>query len=47
MALTQADSGNFGVYSASSTYDSVMQNLRSAVVAHGNVTPDIVRLILS
>lgn len=47
MALTQADSGNFGVYSASSTYDAVMLNLRNAVVAHGNVSPDIVRLILN
>lgn len=47
MALSQADNGNFGVYSASSTYDAVMMNLRSAVVAHGNVSPDIVRLILS
>ena len=47
MALTQADNGNFGVYSASSTYDAVMLNLRNAVVAHGNVSPDIVRLILN
>jgi hypothetical protein len=47
MALSQADSSNFGVYSASSTYDAVMLNLRNAVVAHRNVSPDIVRLILN
>lgn len=46
LALSQADS-NAGLYSASSTYDAVMLNLRNAVVAHGNVSPDIVRLILN
>jgi hypothetical protein len=47
LALTQADNSDGGVYSAASTYDAVMLNLRNAVVAHGNVSPDIVRLILN
>ena len=47
MARSQAENGDFGVYVASSSYDAVMLNLRSAVVAHGNVSPEIVRLILS
>ncbi len=47
MARAQIDDSQFGVYSAASTADAVMVNLRSAVVAHGNVSPEIVRLILN
>jgi hypothetical protein len=47
MARAQVDDSQFGVYSAASTADAVMVNLRSAVVAHGNVSPEIVRLILN
>jgi hypothetical protein len=47
LARTQVDNNNFSIASASSTVDSVMTNLRSMVTAHGNVSPEVVRLILN
>ena len=44
-ARTQADS-EFGVIAASRAVDNIVFNVRSAVVAHGNVSQDSVRLAL-
>lgn len=41
------DDTKFSVESAAKAYDSIMNNLRAVVVAHGKVSPDIVRLILN
>jgi hypothetical protein len=46
-ARAQVDESRFSVESATRAYDSIMNNLRSVVVAHGKVSPDIVRLILN
>ena len=47
MARTQLDSNAFSISSASSTVDSVMLNLRSAVFAHGKISADLVRLVMN
>ncbi len=47
IARTQVDDSDFSIARASSAVDSVMTNLRSMVTAHGNVSPEIVRLILN
>ena len=47
IARSQVDDSNVSIANASSTVDAVMTNLRSMVTAHGNVSPEIVRLILS
>jgi hypothetical protein len=44
-ARTQADS-EFGVIAASRAVDNIVFNVRSALVAHGNVSQDSVRLAL-
>ena len=47
IARTQVDDSDFSIARASSAVDSVMTNLRSMVTAHGNVSPEVVRLILN
>jgi chromosome segregation ATPase len=47
MARTQLDDSSFAITSAASTVDSVMLNLRSAVFAHGKISADLVRLVMS
>lgn len=46
-ARSQVDDSQFSLTSASSAVDVIMVNLRALVVAHGNVSPDIVRLVLN
>ena len=43
----QLDGSSFSISSASSAVDSVMSNLRSAVFAHGKISADVVRLVMS
>lgn len=47
MARAQVDENVFSIESASSTVDSVMLNLRSIVLAHGKISSDVVRLVMS
>ena len=47
MARAQIDENAFSIESASSTVDSVMLNLRSIVLAHGKISSDVVRLVMS
>ena len=47
MARSQVDQNVFSIDSASSTVDSVMMNLRSLVLAHGKISSDAVRLVMS
>lgn len=47
MARTQVDENAFSIENASSTVDSVMLNLRSIVLAHGKISSDAVRLVMS
>ena len=47
MARGQVDENEFSIASASSTVDSVMMNLRSIVLAHGKISSDAVRLVMS
>lgn len=45
-ARVQMDASSFGMVSASSTVDSLMANLRAAVIAaHGRMTPELMRLV--
>ena len=47
MARSQVDENVFSIESASSTVDSVMLNLRSIVLAHGKISSDVVRIVMS
>jgi len=47
MARMQVSDDKIMMSLASSACESIMMNVRSVVVAHGNVSPDLVRLILS
>jgi hypothetical protein len=47
MARAQVDDSSFGISSASTVVDSVMLNLRSTVLAHGNISADVVRLVMN
>ena len=47
MARMQVSDDKVMTSLASSTCDAIMMNVRSVVVAHGNVSPDLVRLILN
>jgi hypothetical protein len=47
MARAQVDENVFSIANASSTVDSVMLNLRSIVLAHGKISSDVVRLVMS
>jgi len=47
IARSQVDDSSFAITSASSAVDSVMLNLRSAVFAHGKISADVVRLVMS
>jgi len=47
IARAQLDGSSFSISSASSAVDSVMSNLRSAVFAHGKISADVVRLVMS
>jgi len=47
IARAQLDDSSFSISSASSAVDSVMSNLRSAVFAHGKISADVVRLVMS
>lgn len=45
-ARVQMDASSFGMVSASSTVDTLMTNLRAAVIAaHGRMTPELMRLV--
>lgn len=46
-ARSRVDDAEFGLRSASDTVDSVMLHMRAAVVAHGKMSPELVRLVLS
>jgi hypothetical protein len=47
IARAQLDGSSFSISSASLAVDSVMSNLRSAVFAHGKISADVVRLVMS
>jgi hypothetical protein len=47
MARSQVDENQFSIENASSTVDSVMLNLRSLVLAHGKISSDVVRIVMS
>ena len=47
IARAQLDDSSFSISSASLAVDSVMSNLRSAVFAHGKISADVVRLVMS
>ena len=47
MARMQVSDDKVMTALASSACDAIMMNVRSVVVAHGNVSPDLVRLILN
>ncbi len=46
-ARSQVQDSQFSLSSASSAVDAIMVNLRALVIAHGNVSADIVRLVMS
>lgn len=47
LARTRVDDAEFGLRSASDTVESVMLHMRAAVVAHGKMSPELIRLVLS
>jgi hypothetical protein len=47
MARSRVDENQFSIENASSTVDSVMLNLRSLVLAHGKISSDVVRIVMS
>jgi hypothetical protein len=47
LARTRVDDAEFGLRSASETVDAVMLHMRAAVVAHGKMSPELVRLVLN
>ncbi|MBS7805564.1 hypothetical protein KIH24_13405 [Rhizobiales bacterium TNE-4] len=47
LARSRVDGAEFGLRSASDTVDAVMLHMRAAVVAHGKMSPELVRLVLS
>lgn len=46
-ARTQLDDSSYSLSAASTAVDSILVNMRTAVVAHGRASADIVRLVLS
>jgi hypothetical protein len=46
-ARTQVDDSSYSVSAASTAVDSILVNVRTAVVAHGRTSADIVRLVLA
>lgn len=46
-ARTQVDDSTYSVSAASTAVDSILVNVRTAVVAHGRTSADIVRLVLT
>lgn len=47
LARSRVDDAEFGLRSASDTVDSVMLHMRAAVAAHGKMSPELVRLVMS
>ena len=47
LARTRVDDEDFGLRSASDTVDAVMLHMRAAVVAHGKMSPELIRLVLN
>lgn len=47
VARTQVADSEYSVTAASSVVESIMTNLRSAVIAHGGASADVVRLVLA
>ncbi len=47
LARTRLDDEGFGLRSASDTVDAVMLQMRTAVVAHGKMSPELLRLVLN
>jgi hypothetical protein len=47
IARSQVDENQFSIENASSTVDSVMLNLRNLVLAHGKISSDVVRIVMS
>lgn len=47
LARSRVDDAEFGLRSASDTVDAVMLHMRAAVVAHGKMSPELARLVLS
>lgn len=47
LARTRVDDAEFGLRSASDTVDAVMLHMRTAIVAHGKMSPELVRLVLN
>ena len=46
-ARTRLDDSSYSLSAASTTVDSILVNMRTAVVAHGRASADVVRLVLS
>lgn len=46
-ARTQVDDSSYSLSAASTAVDSILVNMRTAVVAHGRTSADVVRLVLS
>lgn len=47
LARSRVDDAEFGLRSASDTVDAVLLHMRTAVVAHGKMSPELVRLVLN
>jgi flagellin-like hook-associated protein FlgL len=47
LARSRVDDAGFGLRSASDAVDAVMLHMRAALVAHGKMSPELVRLVLS
>ena len=47
LARSRVGDQDFGLRSASDTVDAVMLNMRAALVAHGKISPELIRLVLS
>ena len=47
LARSRVDDAGFGLRSASDAVDAVMLQMRAALVAHGKMSPELVRLVLS
>jgi len=47
VARTQVADSEYSVTAASSAVESIMTNLRSAIIAHGGASADVVRLVLA
>lgn len=47
LARTRVDDAEFGLRSAADTVDAVMLHMRAAVVAHGKMSPELIRLVLN